>query len=91
MKIFKLDQYREINDPNNIYSDVLSHSKNPIINESRSTNVHETCHMISNQIRNERGSNGKFNGFYYENGRGLTIKEPNLTIVDVRDYVPKNL
>ena len=91
MKIFKLDQYREINDPNNVYSDVLSHSKNPVLFQSRSTNVHETCHMISNQIRNERGSNGKFNGFYYENGRGLTIKEPNLTIVDIRDYVPKNL
>ena len=91
MRIIKLKKYREVQDKNNVYADVLSHSKNPVLFRSRSTNVHETCHMISNQIRNERGSNGKFNGFYYENGRGLTIKEPNLTIVDVRDYVPKNL
>lgn len=90
MKIIKLTKYREINDKNPIYSDVLSYSKKPVTNESRSTNVHETSHMISNQLRNEnRGKN--INGFYFENGRGVLIEQPNLTIKDVAPYIPENL
>lgn len=89
MKIVKLQKYRDVNDKNPIYKDVISHSKNPVTNESRSTNVHETAHMISSDIRNEyRGNN---NGFYFENSRGVVIDHPNLTIRDVGPYVPKNL
>ena len=40
MKIIKLNKYREVQDKNYIYEDVLSHSKNPVTNESRATNVH---------------------------------------------------
>ena len=89
MKIIKLKKYRDIQDKNYFYEDVLSHSKNPVTNESRSTNVHETSHMISSELRNE--NKGNINGFYFENGRGVLIEQPNLTIKDVSPYVPNNL
>ena len=89
MKIIKLTKYRDTKDKNPVYDDVLSHSKNPVTNESRSTNVHETSHMISSQLRNE--NKGNINGFYFENGRGVLIEQPNLTIKDVSPYVPNNL
>ena len=89
MKLIKLNKYREAQDKNYIYEDILSHSKNPVTNESRATNVHETSHMISSQLRNE--NRGNVNGFYFENGRGVLIKQPNLTIKDVAPYVPTNL
>lgn len=89
MKVIQLKKYREIQDKNSFYEDVLSHSKNPVTNESRSTNVHETSHMISSQLRNE--NKGNINGFYFENGRAVLIEQPNLTIKDVSPYVPNNL
>jgi len=89
MKIIRLKKYRDIQDKNQIYEDVISHSRNPVTNESRSTNVHETSHMISSQLRNE--NKGNINGFYFENGRGVLVEQPNLTIRDVAPYVPNNL
>ena len=89
MKLIKLTKYREVNDKNLVYDDVLSHAKNPVTNESRGTNVHETSHMISSQLRNE--NKGNINGFYFENGRGVLIEQPDLTIKDVAPYVPSNL
>jgi len=89
MKVIKLTKYREVEEDNYIYSDVLSHAKNPVTNESRATNVHETSHMISSQLRNE--NRGNVNGFYFEKGRGVLIKQPNLTIKDVAPYVSTNL
>ena len=89
MDLVTLKKYRDFEDSNILYADLMKYSKNPVTNESRSTNAHETSHMISSQLRNEY--KGNLNGFYYNGMSGILIKQPNLTIKDVATYIPENL
>lgn len=89
MDTFELKKYREIKDENHLYSSVLSHSKNPVTRESRSTNVHETSHIISSEIRNSH--KGENNGFFIPNNKAVVIDQPSVKIKDVAKYVPPNL
>lgn len=89
MELISLKKYRDFQDSNILYADLMKSSKNPVTNESRSTNAHETSHMISSQLRNE--NKGNLNGFYYNDSSAILIDQPNLTIKDVSAYVPNNL
>lgn len=74
-----------------IYEDVTSQSEKSFGNShGRSTNVHETAHMIHAKYRNiYKKEYGKCNAFYCLKGRIVVLKEPNLLITDV--IVPENL
>lgn len=89
MDLVALKKYRDFEDSNILYADLMKYSKNPVTNESRSTNAHETSHMISSQLRNKYRRN--LNGFYYNGMSGILINQPNLTIKDVGPYIPENL
>jgi hypothetical protein len=71
-----------------VYGDVLSHCKRPNRGDGRYTDVHETSHFISSELR--QGKMG-YNGFYILNSKGVLVKEPPTTIGEVADYVPSNL
>jgi hypothetical protein len=93
IKFVDVPLFREQAD-GSIYSDVISHYKeNPFSGESRSTNAHETTHMINNVLRNAHTELFKkpFNGFYVLNGRGVVIEEPKIKKSFVNHFVPKNL
>lgn len=74
-----------------IYEDVISQSKKSFGNQhGRSTNVHETAHIISSRERNKfKKEMGDCNVFYCLKGRIVVLKEPNSKISDV--FVPKEL
>lgn len=86
MKTINVIKYRDIDD--GIYGDVLSHCKNPVINESRFTNVHETSHFISSELRKGRKNQ---NAFYLLDGKAVILDNPKITIDQISKYVPANL
>lgn len=75
-----------------VYADVLSHSNKGSFGNAhgRSTNVHETAHRIHSYIRNSYRQ-GKINGFYCLNGRGVIIEEPNMRKSRIAEFLPQNL
>jgi hypothetical protein len=75
-------------DYNSVYEDVIAHSKKPETRESRYTNVHETSHYISSELRSKYPGS---NGFYFLNNQAVIINQPKTTIEAVSKYVPKNL
>jgi len=87
MKTLRIKKYHAYAD--SLYGDVLSHCKKPETRESRYTNVHETSHYISSEIRQtqKRGTNA----FYILDGEAVVIEEPSITIKDVAEYVPPKL
>lgn len=70
-----------------VYADIINRSKNPVLNETRPTNGHETTHMLNSQIRNE---SGKGNGFYVTQGRGFLVKEPKMRKSAVAAFIPSS-
>ena len=65
-----------------VYGDVLAHCRAPHTGNSRSTNAHETAHVIASSLRSPG-----WNGFYLGGGRGYLLPEPAMRLQDVR--VPK--
>lgn len=88
MNTVDLKTYRNIKDKNPIYENVIKHCKNPIVGLIRSTNIHETCHIISSELRRGKPN---VNGFYYPPSQGVIIKQPKITISDISSYIPRNL
>jgi hypothetical protein len=72
-----------------VYGDVLSHSIRPERRESRYTNVHETSHYISSELRQRH--NPGYNCFYILRSQAVVIKEPPTTINQIAPLVPPNL
>lgn len=65
---------------------------NPYRDPAEVTWVHESVHGINNKLMNKYTSvEGKANGFYLLNGKAVICPEPNLTIKQVADKVPKEL
>jgi len=97
MNLIKVNKYRDLG--TSIYDDVMSHCEKPSKGNGRYTDVHETSHFISSDLR--RGKLGDsfsnhnltvgYNGFYILNGQGVLIKEPSITIKEVAQYVPPKL
>lgn len=91
-----LEKYHDIQPDNMVYSQVLSYSKNKGFGDKdgRSTNIHETVHMINNSLRNtyKNKLHKNVNGFYADTGKGIIIENPpNVTMRDVIPYIPKIL
>lgn len=61
---------------------MIGHCKDPVTNETRYTNAHETSHFISSALRRPG-----VNGFYLGNGQAVLLKEPDVTLADVARYV----
>ena len=78
---------------NSVLGDILSHSRGAPFGDGsgRSTNGHETTHGINSEIRNSHNSQGKVNGFYVLEGRGVVIEEPNMRKSRVAEFVPQSL
>ena len=97
MEIMKINKYRDLG--TGVYDDVMSHCEKPSKGNGRYTDVHETSHFISSDLR--RGKLGSsfpkhdltvgYNGFYILNGQAVLIKEPSVTIKEVAQYVPQKL
>ena len=73
-----------------LYADVINHSRNPVLNESRATNAHETVHMINADLRNAKPGQ-RVNAFYVGRGKGLYVNEPHLKKSDVIEFLPQSL
>ena len=86
MDLIEVQKYGSFGD--DVYGDVLSHCKRPNRGDGRYTDVHETSHFISSELR--QGKMG-YNGFYILNSKGVLVKEPPTTIGEVAKYVPENL
>lgn len=88
-------KYRTINDKNNIYRDIMEHSKDAPFGDSsgRPTNAHETVHGINAEYRNKyhKKLGYKLNALYCLNGKILLVKDPNITIRHVIPFVPETL
>lgn len=91
INFISIPKYREIKD-NLIYADVLSHSKSkPFGNtDGRYTNVHETSHGISSEIRSNYRNQYEYqiNGIYMLFGKGVVLKEPKILITDITKNIP---
>lgn len=76
-----------------IYADIINHSRNPVLDDTRTTNAHETTHMITSDLRNaHRQSSGKkVNGFYVTQGKGVIVEEPKIRKSDMIPFVPQSL
>lgn len=61
----------------------------PVLNNSRKTNGHETTHMVQANMRNNHG--GRVNAFYLLDGKGVILKEPGIAKRLVQKFVPPSL
>lgn len=91
-----LDQYHTVQPKHMIYSQVLSYSKNKGFGDAdgRSTNIHETVHMINSALRNKYKQLLKknVNGFYADNGKGIIVENPpSITMRDIIPNIPEIL
>lgn len=94
LNFLTISKYRNYN-INDVYSDVLSHSKQKPHgdHDGRYTNVHETAHSIHNELRTKFKPLFKrsINGFYCLNGKVVLVDDPNIKIRHVQKYIPKVL
>lgn len=85
INIFLLQQKRRLNQET-VYNRVLSCFAESFGDKhGRSTNVHETVHGINNALSNSKGG---YRGFYCGMSRGLWLKEPNITMLDIVPNIP---
>lgn len=81
-------------DDSTVYNDVISRQSKPFGDHAgRHVNVHETAHGIHSDLRNEYQEKLGYrcNAFYCLKGKAVVLKEPNITIKDIKKYIPKNL
>lgn len=70
------------------YADVINHAQQPVLDESRSTNAHESTHRINAEVRNNYN---KHNAFYVGNDKVVILKEPAITKNQSIEFIPNNL
>jgi hypothetical protein len=91
LDLLTIPKYREYFE-NDIYSDVLSHSKQKPHGDhnGRYTNVHETAHGIHNELRQKFKPLLKrsVNGFYCLKGKAVIVDDPNIKMRHVAPYIP---
>lgn len=92
LSLIDIKQYHNTPINNDIYSEVLSYSKQKPFGDEhgRTTNVHETVHGINNELRNYYKQNLKqnVNVFYAGGGKAILVHNPKLTIRDIIPYIP---
>lgn len=93
--LIDLEKHNTLEPQEIIYNQVLSYSKDKPFGDDhgRSTNVHETVHGINNVLRNTYTKNLKksVNGFYADNGKGIIVENPKITLRDIIPYIPEVL
>jgi len=52
---------------------------------------HETTHGINAYLREKNGGTGNVNAFYLLNGNYVVLKEPDVRMSDITDYIPSQL
>ena len=73
------------------YAEILSKTKRKVTGYSRSTNAHETTHMIHAELRMKNNSSGHHNSFYIVNTGAIDFPEPKIKKNDVAKYIPQAL
>ena len=95
INFLKTSKYRNINDKNSIYKDIMEHSHDVPFGDSggRPTNAHETVHGINAQNRNEyfKQLGYRVNALYCLDGNILLVREPKITMRHVIPFVPEKL
>lgn len=71
-----------------VYADIMNRYSNPVFGHGRSTNAHETTHMINNEYRNKLNN---YNFCYVRNGNGMPLEEPKMTKNQIKEFVPQIL
>lgn len=87
----QIPSQREINDPNEIYVDVMSHAPEMVTKYGRLTNVHETIHKMSGHHRVRLKPSLGRNSFYIPEYGMVNLYEPNMRKSQVIPYIPSNL
>lgn len=67
-------------------ADVMGHTTDRYLSSTFTTNAHETMHGLLNEMRNKKGAGWGF--FYYENGQGAYVEEPQMAASLIKNYVP---
>lgn len=91
LKLIKLQKVRNFSETC-IYNEVMNYSVYPPFGNAhgRSTNVHETVHGINSYLRNQHHKE-HLNGFYAGRGYAVLVKNPNLRLRHIKEYVPHSL
>lgn len=94
LDLITIPKYRNIEE-SSVYGEVLNYSKGHPFGDKdgRPTNVHETAHGISAEIKNDHFKKYTYpiEGLYYGDGKGVILKHPNITIKDIAEYIPEKL
>lgn len=94
-EFIKIPKQKNISDNGKIYKDVLSYSKQEPFGDDagRHINVHETAHGIHSDIRNEyqKKLGYELNALYNLDGNIILVKEPNIRMRHVIQFVPEKL
>lgn len=94
LQLKDIPKYRSIEE-DTIYGEVLNYSKSKPFGDEhgRPTNVHETAHGISSDIRNEYYKNYEcdIEALYYGNGKAIILEQPKLLISNIPKHIPESL
>lgn len=83
--VFLLEEKNKL-EHDSVYDRVMSCFAKPFGNKhGRTTNVHETVHGINNALSNSKRG---YRGFYCGMSRGLWLKEPDVTMIDIVPNIP---
>lgn len=77
-----------------LLSAVLSKTKNPFVGDGRTTDAHETTHMIHAELRNARVKAGQLRdpaSFFILPEYAFDTYHPKFKLAEVSAYLPKNL
>jgi hypothetical protein len=85
--------YRERIKGESLYVQIINRARRVILDSERSTNAHESVHMINNERRNDRmmRDGGKINAFFILPNKIFYAKEPSMSKAKVAAYIPSNL
>lgn len=91
LKLTQITKYNDLPE-NSIYNTIINYSKEKPFGDQygRNTNAHETVHGINSYLRNKYFKELKqdVNGFYAGEGFGIILKNPKLTLRQVKNYIP---
>ncbi len=71
------------------YKDVMTHTKNPFLNDSPLTNVHESQHFMLHENDGRTPEADKF--IYYGGGKGAFFLEPTTKTSVLATYIPSSM
>lgn len=95
LKLDSIPVIRQTVNENSQYAEIINRTRNPVFGYDRSTNGHESIHMLQADLRNAKNMQTKFkpkmNAFYIPTGKVFYVAEPSIRKRDIIPYVPKSL